>query len=149
MADKESVADKPFRVMPKVTDLNRHFWTGGADGELRFLRCPDCRHYIHPPSPLCPACLASELEVASVSGRASVATFTLNHQTWVPAPDHPYAIAIVEIEEQPSLRLMTNIVGCAAEDVYIGMPVRVVFEQHDDVYVPLFEPDPAAAGAST
>jgi uncharacterized OB-fold protein len=58
----------------------------------------------------------------------------------VPAPDHPYAIAIVEIEEQKGLRLMTNIVNCPAEAVRIGMPVRVVFERHDDVWIPLFEP---------
>jgi uncharacterized OB-fold protein len=58
----------------------------------------------------------------------------------VPAPDHPYAIAIVEIEEQPSVRLMTNIVGCAADKVRIGMRVRVVFEHREDVYLPLFQP---------
>jgi uncharacterized OB-fold protein len=67
-------------------------------------------------------------------------TFTLNHQQWVPAPDHPYAIAIVELDEQPGLRLMTNIVGCPAEQVAIGMRVQVVFEEHEDVFVPLFEP---------
>jgi uncharacterized OB-fold protein len=75
-----------------------------------------------------------------VSGRATVVTFTLNHQPWVPSPDHPYAIAIVEIEEQPDVRLMTNIVGCAPEEVAIGMPVQVRFEQHEDVFIPVFAP---------
>jgi uncharacterized OB-fold protein len=75
-----------------------------------------------------------------VSGRANVVSITLNHQPWVPASDHPYAIAIVEIEEQPGLRLMTNVVNCPPEVVRIGMPVRVVFEAHGDVYLPLFEP---------
>jgi uncharacterized OB-fold protein len=134
------MAEKPFRVLPQLTARNRHFWTGGADGELRFLRCVDCATFIHPPAPVCPECLSRQVQVAAVSGRATVATYTLNHQPWVPAPDHPYAIAIVEIEEQPGLRLMTNIVNCPPERVRIGMPVRVVFEQHDDVYIPLFEP---------
>ena len=49
-------------------------------------------------------------------------------------------VAIVEIDEQPGLRLMTNVVNCPAEEVRIGMPVRVTFEQHGDVFVPLFEP---------
>ena len=35
---------------------------------------------------------------------------------------------------------MTNIVGCPAEAVRIGMRVQVVFEHRDDVYLPLFEP---------
>jgi hypothetical protein len=134
------VAEKPFRVLPRVTDRNRHFWTGGAEGELRFLRCRACGTYVHPPAPVCPACLSREVAPEAVSGRAKVLTFTLNHQPWVPSADHPYAIAIVEIEEQPGLRLMTNIVNCPPEAVQIGMPVRVVFEQHEEVWVPLFEP---------
>jgi hypothetical protein len=35
---------------------------------------------------------------------------------------------------------MTNIVNCRMEDVSFGMPVQVVFEQHDDTWIPLFEP---------
>ena len=131
---------KPFRVLPRVTQSNEHFWRGGEVGELRFLRCRPCRTFVHPPAPVCPACYGKDLAVETVSGRATVLTFTLNHQEWVPSPDHPYAIAIVEIEEQAGLRLMTNIVGCEPERVQIGMPVRVVFEQHDDVWIPLFEP---------
>jgi len=137
------MAGRPFRVLPRVTPLNRHFWTGGAEGKLCFLRCRPCGTYVHPPAPVCPTCLSRDVAPEAVSGRATVLTYTLNHQPWVPAPDHPYAIAIVEIEEQPGLRLMTNIVKCPPEAVRIGMPVRVVFEQHQDVYVPLFEPAPA------
>ena len=134
------MVDPPFRVLPKVTRRNAHFWQGGADGELRFLRCDGCATWVHPPAPVCPSCLGRALAPAAVSGRATVLTYTLNHQPWVPAPDHPYAIAIVEIAEQPGLRLMTNIVNCPPAEVRIGMPVQVVFEQHDDVYLPLFEP---------
>jgi uncharacterized OB-fold protein len=80
-----------------------------------------------------------------VSGRATVASFTINHQRWLPAPEPPYVVAIVEIEEQPSVRLTTNVVGCQPDEVHIGMPVRVVFEHHPDsrgdVWIPLFEPD--------
>jgi uncharacterized OB-fold protein len=136
-------ASSVFRMLPKVTPRNAHFWQGGARGELCFLRCGPCGHWVHPPQPLCPACLSRQLAPAAVSGRATVLTYTLNHQPWVPAPDHPYAIAIVEIDEQPGLRLMTNVVNCPAESVRIGMRVRVVFEQREDVHLPLFEPIPA------
>jgi uncharacterized OB-fold protein len=134
------MAEKPFRVLPRLTSQNEHFWTGGSRGELRFLRCRACGFYVHPPAPRCPECLGGDLDAEAVSGRATVTTYTLNCQPWVPAPDHPYVVAIVEIEEQPSLRLMTNVVNCAPEEVRIGMPVRAGFEQHGDVYVPLFEP---------
>ena len=134
------MADLPFRVLPKLTPLNEHFWKGGAEGELRFLRCGDCRAWIHPPQPRCPGCTGKELAPEAVSGRAEVATFTVNHQAWMPGQDEPYVIAIVEIAEDPSLRLTTNLVNCAPEDVRIGMPVRVVFEEREDVWIPLFEP---------
>jgi uncharacterized OB-fold protein len=61
----------------------------------------------------------------------------------VPSPDHPYPIAIVEIEEQAGLRLMTNVLRVTEETLRVGMQVQVVFEHHDDVWIPLFEPRPA------
>jgi uncharacterized OB-fold protein len=130
----------PSRILPRVTDDNRFFWTSGADGRLRFLRCDECGRLVHPPSPVCPECLSKKLTPDAVSGRAIVATFTVNHQAWIPGFDPPYVVAIVEIDEQPDVRLMTNVVGCAPDDVRIGMPVQVCFEQHDDVWLPLFEP---------
>ncbi|MFQ5512873.1 MAG: Zn-ribbon domain-containing OB-fold protein [Myxococcota bacterium] len=137
------MSEKVFRVLPRLTPENEHFWTGGAQGELRFLRCQDCKLYIHPPQPICPDCLSKNLAVEAVSGRAEVLTYTINHQPWIPGVPLPYAIAIVELVEQKGLRLMTNIVNCPVEAVGIGMKVRVLFEQHDAVYVPLFEPEVA------
>ncbi len=130
----------PFRPLPQVTPENEHFWRGGADGELRFLRCRSCRYYVHPPAPICPECLSRDLFAEAVSGRAVVHTFTVNHQPWIPGFDPPYVVAIVALEEQEGLRLTTNLVNCEPEDVSIGMRVKVLFEDvGDDVFLPLFE----------
>ncbi len=51
----------------------------------------------------------------------------------------PYVIARVAIDGAPGVFLTTNIVGCAVDAVEIGDRVRVKFEQHGDVYLPLFE----------
>jgi uncharacterized OB-fold protein len=131
---------QPFRVLPRLTDDNRHFWTGGAESELRLSRCQTCRYWIHPPVGVCPNCLSREIAPDVTSGRGIVATFTINHQPWYPGLDPPYVIAMVELDDQPSVRLTTNIVGCDVNDVRIGMPVRAVFEQYDDVWIPFFEP---------
>ncbi|MDT7794944.1 MAG: hypothetical protein QOD59_4385 [Mycobacterium sp.] len=82
-----------------------------------------------------------------VSGQATVAGFTVNHQQWLPNFPPPYVVAVVALAEDPSTRLTTNIVGCEPDDVTIGMSVRVAFEQHDDIWIPLFEPDFEAAEA--
>jgi acetyl-CoA acetyltransferase len=77
-----------------------------------------------------------------VSGRATVVGFTINSQPWLPNFDlePPYVIANVALAEDPSVRLTTNIVGCDPEHVSIGQEVAVRFEQHEDVWLPLFEP---------
>ncbi|MBV6507690.1 MAG: hypothetical protein JJLCMIEE_00745 [Acidimicrobiales bacterium] len=131
---------KPFRVLPCITPENRHFWTGGADGELRFMRCGDCRYWIHPPAPICPECLSKEIEIEAASGRGVIHTYTINRKEWYPNLHPPYPIAIVSLDEQEDLRLTTNIVDCAVDEVEIGMPVEVVFEEYDEVYLPMFRP---------
>jgi uncharacterized OB-fold protein len=133
-------AARPFRLLPKLDDKNRAFWTGGENGELRFWRCQACGYWLHPPVPRCPMCLSKERAVESVSGDATLHTFTVNHQPWYPNLDPPYVIAIVALPEQDGLRLTTGIVGCEIDDVRIGMPLHVVFEHYEDVWLPFFGP---------
>ncbi len=76
---------------------------------------------------------------AVVSGRATLHSFTVNHQPWDGAGD-VYVIGVVQIDEQADVRLTTNIVGIDPAEVRIGMPVEVVFEDHDPVFLPLFRP---------
>jgi uncharacterized OB-fold protein len=127
-------------TLPEITPLNEHFWRGGASGRLLFLKCDRCSWFVHPPVPICPKCTSRELKPTPVSGRATVAACTINHQRWGPEEEAPYAIAIVELPEQPGLRLTTNVVGCPPEQVRVGMQVRVRFEAQGDVWLPLFEP---------
>ncbi len=74
-----------------------------------------------------------------VSGRATVVAHTVNVHAWIPGSE-PYVIGLVAIDEQESVRLTTNLVDVEPEDIRTGMPVEVVFEQHEDVYLPLFRP---------
>ncbi len=76
-----------------------------------------------------------------MSGHARLHSYTINHQRWYPGQEVPYVIGLVELVEQPGLRLMTNVINCPPEGVRIDMPLRVVFENvSDDVALPLFEP---------
>ncbi len=138
------VASGPsFRLLPRLDKDNEFFWTSGADGRLRFLQCAHCATFVHPPAPVCPDCLSTDVAPKTVSGRATVESFTENVQQWIPGSE-PYLVAWVAIVEQPDVRLTTNLVGVEPADVTIGMPVTVVFEQHDAVFLPLFTPEAAA-----
>jgi hypothetical protein len=136
-----SMTDSAQRLTPTLDDLNRPFWTGGAAGELRLPRCISCNRWVFPLSADCPDC-GGMTEYQKTSGRGTVFTHTTNAHPYNPAVPLPYNISIVELADQEGLRFITNVVGCDPEDVRIGVPVHVVFEQHGDVFVPLFEPDP-------
>lgn len=127
------------RPLPRLDSVNRAFWTGGADGELRLHHCDDCGRFVHPPRPVCRYCLSENVAPKAVAGTGVVDTFTVNHQKWHPAMEVPFVIARVAIDGAPGVYLTTNIVGCPVDEVDIGDRVRVAFEQHDDVYLPLFE----------
>ena len=129
----------PFRVQPTLDDDNRFFWTSGQDGRLRILRCRSCGYYLHPPLPRCPACGGRDLAPEAVSGQGEVFSYTVNHQSWDGDTD-PYAIVLVALPEQDGLRLTSNLVNCPPGEARIGLPVRVVFEQNDRVWFPVFEP---------
>ena len=129
------------RPIPALEPRTQAFWRACRAGRLEFTRCVPCAYFIHPSRPICPRCRGRHLELATVSGRARLHSFTVNHQRWYPGQEVPYVIGLVELVEQPGLRLMTNVVNCPLEGVHIGMPLRVLFENvSDDVALPLFEP---------
>jgi uncharacterized protein len=129
------------RPLPTLTPETIPFFTGGRHGELLVYRCGDCRYWLHPPAPRCPECLSANVGPELASGHGTVASFTVNWHPWHPAFPPPYVIALVELDEQPGLRLTTNLVNCPVGDVQVGIPVAVAFEQTGDIYLPVFTPE--------
>ncbi|MFA1546293.1 thiolase C-terminal domain-containing protein [Actinomadura chokoriensis] len=134
------MAGAPGRPLPQVTLENEFFWTSGADGRLRVQDCGSCAALIHPPRPVCRYCRGREMGVRAVSGRATLIGFTVNHRFSLPGLPAPYVVAQVAIEEDPRVRLTTNAVECDPDELRLGMRMEVVFEQHGDVWLPLFRP---------
>ena len=89
----------------------------------------------------CAACGSEKGEWVKSSGKGLVFTFCVYRQAFHPAwkDDIPYNVAYVKLDEGPLL--MANIVGCAYQDIYIGMPVKVVFEDlTEEITLPKFKP---------
>ena len=128
------------RTLPELEKHTESFWKGGQDGQLLINQCQDCQHYIHPPVPMCASCHSRNVAPTPVSGNAIVASYTINHMPWLPNLPVPYIFAVVELVEQQGLHLSTEIINTAPDEVTIGMPVTVTFEQQEDVFLPLFEP---------
>ena len=136
-------AAAPGRPLPLITQENEFFWTSGADGTLRLQECQACDALIHPPAPVCRYCRSRDIGVRELSGRATLAGFTINERFSLPGLPAPYVIAEVAIAEDPRVRLTTNIVVSDPgeyEALELGQQVEVVFEQVEDVWFPLFRP---------
>ncbi|MEV6658231.1 thiolase C-terminal domain-containing protein [Nocardia fluminea] len=134
------MAEASGRPLPLVTAENEFFWTAGADGRLRIQECGSCAALIHPPQPVCRYCHGHMLGVREVSGFATLIGFTVNQRFGVPGLAAPYVVAQVAVEEDPRVRLTTNVVGCDPGELVLGMRMEVVFEQDADVWLPLFRP---------
>jgi uncharacterized protein len=131
------------RKLPLLDEARGFAWTGGSEGKLLIQRCTACRRYQHPPLPLCPSCHSDAVEPAPVSGRGRIKTFTINHEPWLPGLEVPFVFAVIELEEQPELYVFSNVLA-PVDEVRIGMPVSVCFEQQEDVWLPLFRPQEAS-----
>jgi uncharacterized OB-fold protein len=118
----------------------RGYWEGAGRHELVLQRCKSCGAVQHRPRAQCAKCLGA-IEHFVASGRGTVYTFTVTEQNQAPPfrDAVPYVLAYVELEEGP--RVLTNVVGCAPDEVRIGLPVRAEFRTAADAFgVPVFRP---------
>ena len=137
-----------FRLAPTPTAESTAFWIGGRRGELLISRCHGCGHFFHPPGPACWRCRSIDVVPEAVSGRATVAAYTVNRQPWIPDFEPPYIVAIVELADEPDVRLITNVVDVSIEDMHVGLEVEVFFEDWTSmsgeeatrVWLPVFRP---------
>ena len=127
------------RPLPLPDPETAFFWEATARRRLEILRCQTCKTWVHYPKPSCWNCSSGDLKPEEVSGRGTVYSYTVTHQD-VPGYTAPFAVVIVELEEQAGLRMVSNVINVPPEDVRIGMPVEVTFQPvAEDVWLPLFK----------
>lgn len=129
------------KPLPRPNEDTAPYWDAAHKGELQMQRCDDCGHVRFPPALLCARCLSDRSAWTRLSGRGTVFSWIIVHQSQHPAfnADVPYNVTIVELEEGP--RLHTHIIDCPNDQIRIGMPVEVVFDRiNDEVTLPKFRP---------
>lgn len=134
------------KPVPEIDDITRPFWEAAQRRTLELQRCDNCGTWIFYPNAWCTACYSRTLSWYPVSGRGNVYSYSIVHHPPFAAfsVDVPYVLATIELEEGP--HMMTNIVHCAHEAVYVTMPVTVCFEDRNGFLVPQFEPARGVAG---
>jgi uncharacterized protein len=123
---------------PTISAYNKPYWEAARLHELRLQRCTGCGKFWAPPGPICPFCFSGEFTWDQVSGRGVITSLVIFHKSYHPEFDNdmPLAAALVELAEGP--RLITNIVQAGGAPLTSGMPVEVVYEDHEDFTLPQF-----------
>ena len=152
----EAVASMRFRILkfrpaappepaadvlrPVVSRDTAFFWEGTARHELRIQRCGGCGVLRHPPGPMCPACGAAKPEYVVAAGTGEVYSYVVHHHPPVPGRQLPIVIALVQLTE--GVRMVGELTGTEPENVRIGLPVRVAFDDVDaDLTLPAWRED--------
>ena len=139
----ESATAADYPPIPEVDNLTSFFWEGVAKHQLLILRCGACGTYVHYPRPVCPKCLSMDhLAPQQVSGRGTIYSHTTTVQPFHPyfVDKVPYNLIIVALDEDSDIRITSNMVDIANDDIRIGMAVQVTFQEvAPGLTLPLFK----------
>ena len=124
---------------PYINYDNMHFWKGVDEGKWLIQRCKSCGQLRHPAGPGCPNCTSIEWDTVASTGKGKVYSFTIHHARHADLPT-PYAVVLVELDE--GIRVVSNIIGIAPHDIKIGLPVELSFRpaRGNERAIPQFYP---------
>ena len=129
------------KPLPVPTAESEPFWDAIKRHEFLLQKCQACGEFSHPPRSYCPNCSSDQLQWTKVSGRGSLYSWGIAHRQGHPAfrDDVPYVIGLIELDE--GVRFLSNVVDCAFDQLRVGLPLEVVFEDvTPEATLPKFRP---------
>lgn len=129
------------KIAPRAEGLNAEFYAECARGRLAFQRCSDCGTWRHPPRTMCARCGSWNWQWQPSSGQGRIYTWTVTHQPLHPAfaDAIPYAVVVVELDE--GVRLVSGLRELAVGDLRLDLPVEVILEPvSEGMALPFFRP---------
>ncbi len=129
------------RPLPTPTNITQEFWDAAKQKRLLLQYDPQAGKYQFYPRGISLYSGKRNLEWREVAGKGSLYSYT---ETVIPTRGFediaPYLIALVELDE--GVRLMALLHNCSADDVKIGMRVRLCWDELTEGYSYFaFEPD--------
>jgi len=120
-------------LRPYIDADNEEYWAAVKAHKLVIQKCEACSRYLQPPRPMCPECRSMDtLKFVPATGNGHIYSYVIytTDRMAYPAMKLPYAVVLVELEE--GVRIVANTTGIDTEEIHIGMPVKVVFEDLGD-----------------
>ncbi len=118
----------PF-PLPIAEPETQPFWDACKEGRLLVQRCEECNRYRYPPASGCPHCGSERFAWRQASGKGTVYSYSVTHQAVSRAFEGRVPWAVVAIELEEGVLMLSNLLDCPPEKVRIGMPVVVEFRE--------------------
>jgi uncharacterized OB-fold protein len=132
------------KPLPVADVDSQPFWDRCKTHELAAQRCRDCEKFRWPPQAFCPHCHSWNFDWTRLGETGTVCSFVVVHYVSIPAfqDDVPYVVANITLDGTgEQITMISNVVQCPWQNVHVGMPVRVVFDDvTPDVTLPKFRP---------
>ncbi len=105
------------------------FWAAAAEGRLSLPRCSSCGRLCWYPKDACPVCDGQSFSWEPVEGRGALFSWSVVRHPFLPQfrEKVPFATGLVALDEDPSVRMVTEIVDVSPEQLRIDLPMEVVF----------------------
>ncbi len=118
------------RPLPVADEQSAPFWNAAAAHVLALARCSRCTSFSHPPDLVCPNCHSTDpgFVFTPVSGRGTVRSWTVLHQSFLQGFEVPFVLVDVELVEQADLRLIGRLLDGPDVPLGIGDAVTLAFE---------------------
>ena len=119
------------KLIPVADDVSKPFWDAVNQRRLVLQHCTACSKLQYPPQQACQVCGSAEgLGWKEVSGKGHISAFCviedgrLNRRM----PDQPYNLAMVTLDEDPTVNFYSNLPGTPPYQVPVGAAVELMFE---------------------
>ncbi len=116
---------------PLAENFEEGFWNAVKQRKLVFQRCNDCGEWLHPPRPFCGKCKSDDLGWVESSGKGKIYSYVVYTRTVNPLYTIPFEVVLVEMDDE-KVRFISNMKDTDPDELYIGMPVEVCFEDIND-----------------
>lgn len=128
------------KALPTIVPETAAYWEAAKRHELVIQRCKSCWRLQNYPRALCGECGGTSFDWVQSSGKGEVYSLTRVHMNRAPGwvDEVPYVFALIQLNE--GIQMISNVVGTPADEVVIGTPVEVIFEDvTPEVTIPKFK----------
>lgn len=127
---------------PIVSEVARPWWDALARHEIAMQRCNACAAWVFYPRAFCPVCGGRELTWTSVTGEATLYTYSIAQVPVAKAFAHLDKPILAVAELANGVRVPTRMVDVDRDRVKIGMRLAPVFdsETYEGITLLLFRP---------